>query len=50
MMMLKVTEKQSFTPSSGSVFFEIYYQDKAWGFLNETSILVFVNLAIFHFI
>ena len=49
-MMLKVTEKQSFALSSGSAFFEIYYQDKAWVFLNETSILVFAKLAIFDFI
>ena len=32
MMMLKVTQKQSFTLSSVSVFFKIYYLDKVWGF------------------
>ena len=32
-MMFKVPQKQSFALSSGSVLFEIYSQDKAWGFL-----------------
>ena len=50
MIMLKVTQKQSFALFSGSVFFEIYSSDKAWAFSNETSILVFAKLAIFHFI
>ena len=35
MLMLKVTQKQSLALSSGSLFFEIYSQDKAWVFLNE---------------
>ena len=26
MMILKVTKKQSFTPSSDNIFFEIYFQ------------------------
>ena len=42
--------KQRFALSSGSLFFEMCSLDKAWVFLNETSILVFVKLAIFHFI
>ena len=42
--------KQRFALSSGSLFFEMYSLGKAWVFLNETSILVFVKLAVFHFI
>ena len=38
MMILKVTKKQSFTFYSDSIFF----------FLNETLMLVFAELAIFH--
>ena len=42
--------KQRSALSSGSLFFEMYSLGKAWVFLNETSILVFVKLAVFHFI
>ena len=41
--------KNSFTLSSESIFFEIY--SLGWGvdvIFNETSILVFAELAIFH--
>ena len=40
MMILKVTKKQSFTFYSDSIFF--------FFFLNETLMLVFAELAIFH--
>ena len=43
MMILKVTEKQSFT------ILKYILRVKAWiFFLNETSVLVFAELAIFH--
>ena len=50
MMISKVTQKQSFTLSSDGIFFEIYiFRVNVWiFFLNETSILVFAELAIFH--
>ena len=45
---VKVTQKQSFVLSSGSVFFELYSLGKVWVFLNE---LVFCQIiAIFRFI
>ena len=47
---LKVAKKQNFTFSSDSMFFEISLWFKAWIFLNETSILVFAELAIFIFL
>ena len=51
-MILKVTKKQSFTLSifSQIVHFLKYiiFKVKAWIFLNETSVLVFAELAISH--
>ena len=46
MMILKVSEKQSFTLFSNSIFFEMYSWDKAWiflKFLKETSVLFLPN-------
>ena len=53
-VILKILKKQRFTFSSDSIFFEIHSQGyvlrvKASIFFNETSILAFVQLAIFHF-
>ena len=49
MMILKVTKKQSYTLSSDSFFFLKYrLRVEAFIFLNETSILVFAELAIFN--
>ena len=42
---LKIAKKQNFTLSD-SMFFEIYLWVKAWIFLNETSMLIFAELAI----
>ena len=48
MMKLKVTKKQRFTLSSDSVLFKnIFLVLRCGYFLNETSILVFEELAIF---
>ena len=48
MMKLKVTKKQRFTLSSDSVLFKNIFSVLRCGyFLNETSILVFEELAIF---
>ena len=44
MMILKVTKKQSFTFYSKSIFFFFFF----FFFLNETLMLVFAELAIFH--
>ena len=47
-MILKVTQKQSLTLSSGSIFFEICsYSSGLDLFLNETLTLVFAKLAIY---
>ena len=50
MMILKVTKKQTFTTSSDSIVFQIYlFVGLSCGFLlNESSILVFAELTIFH--
>ena len=49
MMILKVTKKQSFTPSFNSVLFKNIFLELWRGyFFNETSILVFEELAIFN--
>ena len=48
MMILKVTQEQSFAFYSGSIFFEIFLGPRRGFFLNETSILFFTKLAIFH--
>ena len=49
MMTLKVTKKESFTLSSDSTFFETYSQGQGVDFLlNETSLLAFAELGIFH--
>ena len=49
MMILKVTQEQSFALYSGSIFFEIFLGPRRGVFfLNENSILVFTKLAIFH--
>ena len=45
---IKSDWKQSFTLSSGSIFLKYILRVKAWIFLNETQILVFVESAIFH--
>ena len=45
---IKVTKKQSSALSSNSIFFETGLRHGF--FLNETSMLVFVELAIFHII
>ena len=47
-MLLRVTKKQSFTLSSGSTYFQYILKVKTRIFLNETSVLVFAELAIFH--
>ena len=49
-MILKVTKKQTFTPSSDGIIFQIYLFLRLYvGFsLNEISILVFAELTIFH--
>ena len=49
-MILKVTKKQSYTFSSSFIFFLKYIlRVKVWIYvLNETSSLVFVELAVFH--
>ena len=49
-MILKVTKKQSYTFSSSFIFFLKYIlRVKVWIYvLNETSFLVFVELAVFH--
>ena len=48
-MILKVTKKQTFTPSDG-IIFQIYLFLRLYVgfFLNEISILVFAELTIFH--
>ena len=50
MMILKVTKKQTFTTSSDSIVFQIcLFVGLSCGFLlNESSILVFAELTIFH--
>ena len=53
-MILKIPKKQRFTLSSDSIFFEIHSQGyvlrvKASIFVNETSVLAFAQLSIFHF-
>ena len=48
MMIIKVTKKQSFPLSSGSIFLKYILRVKALEFLNETFILVFAELAFFH--
>ena len=47
MMMLKVTQKQSFVLSSVSVFFELYSLGKAWVFLNELVFCQISNLSFY---
>ena len=47
MMMLKVTQKQSFVLSSVSVFFELYSLGKAWVFLIELVFCQISNLSFY---
>ena len=47
-MILKVTRKQGFTHSLQNVYFLKYIFRVNVRILNEISILVFANLAIFH--
>ena len=47
MMMLKVTQKQSFVLSSVSVFFELYSLGKVWVFLNELVFCQISNLSFY---
>ena len=44
MMILKVTQKQSFAFTSGTVFLNIFLGLRRGFFLNETSVLVFLKL------
>ena len=48
MMILKEKKKQSYTLSSDSFFLKYRLRVEALIFLNETSILVFAELAIFN--
>ena len=48
MIILKVTKKQRFALSSDSVLFLNIFLGLRCGFFNETSILVFAELAIFN--
>ena len=47
-MIFKEIKKQSFTLSSGSIFFIYTLRVKVMIFLNENSILDLAELAIFH--
>ena len=46
----KSDTKQSLVLTSNSIFLKHIFKVKAWIFFNETSILVFAELAVFHFI
>ena len=51
MMILKVAKKAKAQHSLQRAYFlKHIFRVKAWIFLNETSIFVFAELAIFHFI
>ena len=47
-MILEVIKKQTFTLSPSSILFVYILRIKAWIFLNEISVVDFVELAIFH--
>ena len=49
-MILKKAKRKARHALKAAYFLKHIFRVKAWIFLNETSILVFAELAIFHFI